>query len=85
MVNSGKVNFATDETIFLLENTTNMCLVDKLYMQLTTVECVRNSIKSYKKLFFYLLDVTLLNVHNMYLVQTGNNSLTLTKFKKKCN
>lgn len=56
MMDSGKVTLATDERILkpncVFDYATNMHLVDKIDMHLATVECIRKSIKWYKKLFF---------------------------------
>lgn len=53
---------------FILDYTRNMRLVDKADMQLATVECVRKSIKWYNKAFFHMVDLTILNCYNMYLL-----------------
>lgn len=82
--NSGKVDYNTGEPIlkpdWVLDYNKNMRMVDKYDMQLAKVECVRKSIKWYKKLFFHLMDMAILNSYNMYLVKTGNNGLTLKVF-----
>ena len=82
--NSAKVDRVTGDRIqkpdCVLDYTQNMRLVDKADMQLSTVECIRKSIKWYKKLFFHLVDLVVLNCYNKYLVKTGNVSLKLKDF-----
>ena len=38
------------------------------------MECIRKTVKWYKKLFFHLTDITLLNAYNMYIENTGKKS-----------
>ncbi|KAL4125857.1 hypothetical protein QTP88_010097 [Uroleucon formosanum] len=40
-------------------------------MLLSSVECVRRTIKWYKKLFFHLIDLSLLNAYSAYKTCTG--------------
>ncbi|XP_050717184.1 piggyBac transposable element-derived protein 4-like [Eriocheir sinensis] len=49
----------------------NMRLVDKSDCKLAGIECMRKCVKWYHKLFFHVVDVTMLNAYNMYLVKTG--------------
>jgi hypothetical protein len=49
-------------------------------MMISSVECVHKSFKWYKKVFFHLLDITLLNSHALYNVKTGKN-ITLADFQ----
>lgn len=50
-----------------------MGAVDRSDMMITSIECVRKSLKWYRKSFFHLLDITILNLQTLYNVKTGNN------------
>ena len=56
-----------------------MQLIDKSDMQIGTVDSLRKCLKWYKKLFFHLMDMCLLNAHHMYVLQTSKK-ITLRKF-----
>ena len=43
-----------------------MGAVDKTDMMLSSIELVRKSIKWYKKFFFHMVDLGLLNAHSLY-------------------
>jgi hypothetical protein len=58
----------------------NMGTVDRSDMMISSVECVRKSFKWYKKFFFHLLDITLLNSYALYNVKTRKN-FALTDFQ----
>lgn len=58
----------------------NMGGVDRSDMMLSSVECVRKSVKWYKKVYFHLLDLTLLNAHALY-VSLTRKKITLSKFQ----
>ncbi|XP_050316027.1 piggyBac transposable element-derived protein 4-like [Anthonomus grandis grandis] len=77
MKDSGKVNRTTKEEIrkpvCVLNYIENMGAVDRSDMLLSSVECVRKTVKWYKKLFFHLLDLSLLNSHAVYKMVTGKN------------
>ena len=83
MVNTGKLDPVTREEIVkpdvVIDYTKNMRLVDKSDMQIASVECMRRTMKWYKKLFFHLLDVALLNAFNLYKLHTGK-STSLRKY-----
>jgi hypothetical protein len=51
-----------------------MGAVDHSDMMLSSVECIRKTIKWYKKLFFHTVNLCLLNAHAFYLTKTGNKS-----------
>lgn len=72
MVDSGKTNGIFYYNI-------NMRLVDKSNMMISGVECVRKTVKWYKKLFFNLVDVCLPNVH-IYDKQHTDKRLPLQVF-----
>ncbi|KAK3878726.1 hypothetical protein Pcinc_016673 [Petrolisthes cinctipes] len=46
-----------------------MRFVDKSDCQLSNVECFRKSVKWYHKFFFHLIDVSMLNAYNIWLVR----------------
>lgn len=50
----------------------NMGAVDKSDMLLSSTECVRKTMKWYKKVFFHLLDCTVLNCYQLYKCNTEN-------------
>jgi len=52
----------------------NMGSVDKTDMLLSSVECVRKTIKWYKKIFFHLIDLSFLNAYSSYKTVTGNHT-----------
>ncbi len=45
--------------------------IEKADMQVSFVECVRKSVKWYKKLLFHPLDVSVLNSYLLYKMKTG--------------
>lgn len=47
----------------------NMGAVDRTDMMLSSTECVRKTLKWYKKLFFHSLDLCVLNSHALFLTQ----------------
>ncbi|KAG0728873.1 PiggyBac transposable element-derived protein 4 [Chionoecetes opilio] len=57
----------------------NMRQVDKSDAMISSVECARRTMKWYKKMFFHLLDMTILNSHILYTLKTGENQ-TLEEF-----
>ena len=64
-----KVDHRTHEQIMkpdiIVDYNKNMRLVDKSDMQIGTVACLRKSVKWYHKLFFHLIDMSLLNAYNL--------------------
>lgn len=76
MVDSGKRHYSTNEAIMkpeaVLDYNENMRLVDKSDMQIGIVETTRKTTKWYRKLFLHLIDVSILNAYNLYLVKSGN-------------
>ena len=61
----------------------NMLLVDKCDRHVGFTECVRGTIKWYKKVFFHLVDVSMLNAFYLWQVKTGNRT-SLRLFDKGC-
>jgi len=49
----------------------NMGAIDKTDMLLSSIECVRRTMKWYKKLFFHIIDMSLLNAYSAYKTVTG--------------
>jgi len=48
-----------------------MATVDSTDMHFSFSECIRKTVKWYKKLFFHILDMVLLNAYIMYKEKTG--------------
>lgn len=75
MVDTGKEDYRTQERIkkpdVVVDYNINMRLVDKSDCQLASLECVRKTSKWYHKLFYHIIDISMLNAYNMYLVKTG--------------
>ena len=63
----------------VLDYNTNMRLVDKADAMISSIECGRKTLKWYKKLFFHLNDVTMLNAHILFKQKTSKNP-TLQKY-----
>lgn len=59
----------------MLEHNQKMGLVDKVDVQLSFSESIRNTMKWSKKFFFHLLD---LSVHNAYILFRGRAASTIT-------
>lgn len=55
----------------ILEYNKNMGAVDRCDMLYSSTETVRKSIKCYKKIFFHLMDMSVLNAHALYQLKTG--------------
>ena len=84
MVSTGKTNSLTDEEIMkplcVKEYNQNKGAVDKSCMQMTFSESLRKSVKWYKKLFFYMMDVSVLNTYILFkMIQQQH--LQLSEFK----
>lgn len=82
--NSGKVDRNTGQEIrkpiCIIDYNTNKGAVDQVDMQISFSECLRKSIKWYKKVFFHLLDIA---VYNAFVISKmhGNISLDLSNFR----
>lgn len=72
---TGKLHHKTKEIIkkplSVIAYNSNMGSVDKSDMQLSFVECIRKTIKWYKKFFFHLLDLSVLNSSILHQIKTG--------------
>ena len=79
--NSGKVDWKTGQEIrkpaCIIDYNTNKGAVDQVNMQIAFSECLRKSMKWYKKVFFHLLDIA---VYNAFVISKmcGNISLHLS-------
>lgn len=51
----------------------NMGAVDRTDMLQSSIESVRKTVKWYKKVFFHLIDMSLLNAQSVYKMKTGKN------------
>ena len=87
MVDSGKLHYRTKKSILkpdvVVDYNENMRLVDKADSQTSEVECMRKSVKWYKKFFLHLIDITMLNAYNFWLVKRDmdpTKKLTLGQF-----
>ncbi len=56
----------------VLDYNTNMRLVDKADCMISSIECARKTLKWYKKLYFHLVDITMLNAHILFKEKTCN-------------
>ncbi|XP_069960072.1 piggyBac transposable element-derived protein 4 [Cherax quadricarinatus] len=76
MTDSGRQNRETNKPILkpaaLMDYTLNMYSVNKCDVQIGFADCVRKSYKWYMKLFFHLVDISMLNAYNMYKMRTRN-------------
>ena len=74
MVDSGKKDHVTHEPVMkpdvVVDYTKNMRLVDKSDMQIGSIDCLRRSQKWYKKLFYHMVDISMLNAYNLYVLKT---------------
>lgn len=73
MVDSGKTTRGGNVIMkpdAVLDYNFNMRLVDKSDMMIGDVECIRKTVKWYKKLFFHLVDVCTLNSYLYYKAKT---------------
>ena len=59
-----------------------MRLIDKSDCMLSGIECVRRLIKWYQKLFFHLVDLTMLNADNAWLVIRYDRTKPKLKFRE---
>ena len=74
-------NKEVEKPACVIEYNANMGGVDRTDMLLSTTESVRKTIKWYKKVFFHLLDLAILNSHAVYKMKTGEN-IPLLEFQK---
>ena len=73
IVSTNSVHYRTNKAIMkpdvVADYIQNMRLVDKSDSQLSSVECLRKSNMWYHKFFFHMIDITMLNAYNFWLVK----------------
>ncbi|KAJ8940786.1 hypothetical protein NQ314_010596 [Rhamnusium bicolor] len=74
-------NKEVEKPTCVIDYNLNMGGVDRTDMLLSTTESVRKTIKWYKKVFFHLLDLAILNSHAVCKMKTGEN-IPLLEFQK---
>ncbi|KAJ8953501.1 hypothetical protein NQ318_023623 [Aromia moschata] len=79
-----KIDRLTDENVkkplCVLEYNEKMGAVDRSDMMISSIDCMRKSVKWYKKLYFHTIDICLLNAHAMW--STKNPvKMSLAKFQ----
>lgn len=83
VVRTHKVDYKTKESVIkpkcIQEYNSNMGAVDRTDMMIVNVESIRRTQRWYKKLFFHLVDLSILNSHALYLCRTGKKP-TLPQF-----
>lgn len=76
VIDSGKLHHKTRKPYMkpdvIVDYTQNMRLVDKSDCMLSGIECVRKSTKWYQKIFFHLVDISMLNAYNAWLVSRSD-------------
>lgn len=81
---TGKIDRNTQAPIkkpaCVLDYNINMGAVDRSDMMLSSIECLRKTLKWYKKLFFHLIDISLINAHGLYRTHSGKN-ISLADFQ----
>lgn len=86
IVATSKVHYKTKKTVFkpdiVVDYTENMRLIDKSDSQLSGVDCLRISFKWYHKFFLHLVDVTMLNSYNIWMVRTTDPTVRKIKFRE---
>ncbi|KAK7788744.1 hypothetical protein R5R35_000768 [Gryllus longicercus] len=84
MIETNKVNRMTGEKIrnpqCVVDYNTSMGAVDRSDMILSSIQSVRKSVKWYKKFFFHILDLCVLNSHALHKLETGQN-IPMAKFQ----
>lgn len=75
-----KTNLMIQKPASVLEYNAKMGGVDKTDMRISFVDCTRKTLKWYKKVFFHLLDMMLLNAHTLYEVNSGKK-VSFSKYR----
>lgn len=65
-----------------LDYNARICQVDKSDLMVGSIECVRRTVKWYKRMFLHLMDITVLNSYNLYVVKTSKK-VSLRIFSKR--
>lgn len=82
---TSKVHYKTKRVFkpdIVVDYTENMRLIDKSDNQLSGVECLRKSFKWYHKFFLHLVDVTMLNAYDIWVVRTTDPAVRKVKFRE---
>lgn len=86
MIPTGKVEYGTGNPILkpdvVLDYNVNMRLIDKSDMMISTIDCLRKSVKWYRKAFLHLIDICVLNAYILYCQQHRDTSISLREFEK---
>lgn len=86
IIDTKRIDRATGEKYLkpkcVISYNANMGAIDKTDMLLSWTECVRHTMKWYKKLFFYIVDISLLNAYSSYKMVTGKY-ISLADFQLK--
>jgi hypothetical protein len=84
MVNTGKTHYETNELIqkpaSVKDYNENRGTVDRSDMQISSIECVRKTVKWYKKNFFHLLDIIVFNSYILH-KQKSRQNIQLSDFR----
>ena len=83
MVLSDNIDPRTRERVMkpecVVDYNINMRLVDKSDAMISSIECTRKTLKWYKRFFFHLVDMSMLNAHVLFMATT-NKKCTLPDF-----
>jgi hypothetical protein len=84
MTQTSKINHKTGEPVIkpqcVLDYNKSMGIVDKADMMITSLSCMRKSLKWYKKVFFHIIDLYLLNAFLLYKT-TNANKIVFAEFQ----
>lgn len=79
MITLPKVDRVTKENkvkpLCVLAYNQNMGAIDRSDMMISSVDCTRKTTKWYRKLFFHVLDISMLNAHALYKTQNAKHKL----------
>ena len=67
----------------MLDYNLNGSAVDKLDVQISFVDCLRKTVKWYRKLFFHTLDLAIFNSFLLYEVNTEKRSTIVYNLSQK--
>ncbi|KAJ8933117.1 hypothetical protein NQ314_014212 [Rhamnusium bicolor] len=66
--------------LYVVKYNKRMGAVDRSDMMISSIECVQKSMKWYKKVFMYTLDICLLNSHAMFIIR-HTTLISIAKFQ----
>jgi len=85
LINTGKRDYKTGKyrvkPTCIVNYNKNMGGVDQIDKTLSLTETIRKTIKWYKKLFFHVLDIALVNAHALYNRNNPENRLSFPDFR----